>query len=84
MVYVDGTAVLWSGVYRVRGRGRAAEGAQAGDGEGREDEGARRSLQPLHEPDAGGTHRPNSGLYQLNSFILNAIVVLQDWRISDL
>ncbi len=46
----------------MRGGGRAAEGAQAGDGEGREDEGTRRSLQPLHEPDAGGTHRPNSGV----------------------
>jgi hypothetical protein len=68
VVYVDGTVVSWSGVYRVRGGGRAAEGAQAGDGEGREDEGTSRSLQPLHEPDPGGTHRSNSGLRSANLF----------------
>ncbi len=62
----------------MRGGGRAAQGAQAGDGEGREDEGTRRSLQPLHEPDPGGTHRPNSGLMSAKFFFLHTILVLQD------
>ena len=38
----------------LRRRRRAAEGAEAGDWEGREGERLGRPLQPEHEPDAGG------------------------------
>jgi hypothetical protein len=48
-------------LHRVRRRRRPPQGPQVGIWKRRQNQGARRPVQFIHEPDSGGTQQPNPG-----------------------